>query len=922
MPPLRGKYNITVSSDSVISLGLKRGHQWADVADADLGTTIFLTSMKYLGEEKLTSPAQIATIIPTPTVKRGDDKVIYMTGSPRLLINGTGFRAKSMTLVFDPPIQSGVDYIMQPRSEGAVQLTLKSGKSWRPDGEPGPLKLKRINTGAGDLRIDAKYGGVTVAEVQANLGAHGVTVETTAEEKLYQSQGELTVLGTGFNTSRLAGAPGLPNPNTLRWANGLKGRGVNYTVVEASGDGTQLNLRLVPGSKWRINPANLPGPLVLLAVKAGAGFVPVGPTEAKKGRVVATVFEDPKITASFTVLFASHSHELWVTGSGFTRNMGTMEITTDPPLAVNQDYTLSVLNRTHMVMTLVDGKSWGRVGPLKITGINTGAGPFTMAPVPVATITDDAEDHVSGLTATKTAAQQLYQSAAIHKLKITGSGFATNCDSNVITFSPPLTKGVDYTCKSATPTLITLQRVKGRKWRPTPGALMVAALNVGDEHGTVQFAYGQGIAVAAILADPTVLESERIIYASHTPRLIVQGTGFDLDATDLTLSPTAHSAYEVESIESTEIVLSLNAGKKWAEPKDDKGVEIVVSKIDTGAGEVVLNDVIIAKVLPDSDTAQCDDSCEWALDGVCDDGSSTGRYWWDDDYGGFYGEGDDDYYSEGYYYDDDDDDFLAPVCDVGTDCTDCGGPKILTEDDLQRCDNSCQWSNDGYCDDTRTSGLCELGTDCHDCGPIDHGNYRPGRRRLVGRRRQLLGRRLRHGGFRDHRRRARRLEHRLAALGPREGAPDRHRRRPGRGRHLHAAPRGHRVPHRRAHLRHRLVARRALLQGPVAADLDADGAHGRRVRDGRARPRERAHHARRHALGLGASRGERREGCAAPTITHNTQATVRSDDLGRGLGRGGWGGDHDVRKPNTCDVAPGLVLRVAPGALRSRRRLL
>ena len=723
MPPLRGKYNITVSSDSVISLGLKRGHQWADVADADLGTTIFLTSMKYLGVEKLSQPAQIATIIPTPTVKRGDDKVIYMTGSPRLLINGTGFRAKSMTLVFDPPIQSGVDYIMQPRSEGAVQLTLKSGKSWRPDGEPGPLKLKRINTGAGDLPIDAKYGGVIVAEVQANLGAHGVTVETTAEEKLYQSQGELTVLGTGFNTSRLAGAPGLPNPNTLRWANGLKGRGVNYTVVEASGDGTQLNLRLVPGSKWRINPANLPGPLVLLAVNAGAGFVPVGPTEAKKGRVVATVFEDPKITASFTVLFASHSHELWVTGSGFTRNMGTMEITTDPPLAVNHDYTLLVLNRTHMVMTLVDGKSWGRVGPLKITGINTGAGPFTMAPVPVATITDDAEDHVSGLTVTKTAAQQLYQSAAIHKLKITGSGFATNCDSNVITFSPPLTKGVDYTCKSATPTLITLQRVKGRKWRPTPGALMVAALNVGDEHGTVQFAYGQGIAVAAILADPTVLESERIIYASHTPRLIVQGTGFDLDATDLTLSPTAHSAYEVESIESTEIVLSLNAGKKWAEPKDDKGVEIVVSKIDTGAGEVVLNDVIIAKVLPDSDTAQCDDSCEWALDGVCDDGSSTGRYWWDDDYGGFYGEGDDDYYSEGYYYDDDDDDFLAPVCDVGTDCTDCGGPKILTEDDLQRCDNSCQWSNDGYCDDTRTSGLCELGTDCHDCGPIDHGNY-------------------------------------------------------------------------------------------------------------------------------------------------------------------------------------------------------
>ena len=47
-----------------------------------------------------------------------------------------------------------------------------------------------------------------------------------------------------------------------------------------------LRMKLTPGAKWRANPANLPGPLVLLAVDAGAGFVPVGPTEAKKGRTV------------------------------------------------------------------------------------------------------------------------------------------------------------------------------------------------------------------------------------------------------------------------------------------------------------------------------------------------------------------------------------------------------------------------------------------------------------------------------------------------------------------------------------------------------------------------------------------------------------------------------------------------------------
>lgn len=720
MPPMpAGKFNVSISSDTVISLGLTRGEQWADVVDPEVGTTIFLTSLKVRGAEKLTAPAQVATILSTPTVKRGDDRIIYMGATPRFLINGTGFRSKVTTLTFDPPLERDVDYIMQVRSSECLQLTLKSGKNWRTDKEPGPLKLKRLNTGGGDLRIDAKYGGVTVAEVQANLGAHGVTVETTAEEKLYQSQGELTVLGTGFNTSRLAGAPGLPNPNTLRWSNGIRGKGTNYTVVSASADGTQLQLKLAAGSKWRINPTNLPGPLVLLAVDAGAGFVPVGPTEAKKGRVVATVFEDPVIQAApSTILFTTHSHELWLVGSGFTRNSYTMSISFERKFKLGEDFTLSVINRTHAVVSLIDGKTWGVAGPLKVTSINTGAGPFQMSPITVATVTDDAEDHESGLTVTKTAGQSLYQSANIHKLVIEGKGF--NNDPAIV-FSPPLTKGVDYTIMSSTDTKITLKRLKNKKWRESPGALLVISLDTGDEHGAVSFAFGNGIPVATILPDPTVLESERIIYASHTPRLIVQGTGFALDGTELTLSPTPRSAYEVESIESTEMVLSLNTGKKWANPKGEESVTVTVSKVDTGAGEVVLPDVVIAKVLVDSDGANCDDSCEWALDGVCDDGTNSGRYWWDDDYGGFYG-ADDDYYSEGYYYDDDDD-FLAPVCDQGTDCTDCGGPKVMTEEDLSRCDNSCQWSNDGYCDDTRTSGLCELGTDCHDCGPIDKGNY-------------------------------------------------------------------------------------------------------------------------------------------------------------------------------------------------------
>jgi hypothetical protein len=120
-------------------------------------------------------------------------------------------------------------------------------------------------------------------------------------------------------------------------------------------------------------------------------------------------------------------------------------------------------------------------------------------------------------------------------------------------------------------------------------------------------------------------------------------------------------------------------------------------------------------------------SCEYAFDGLCDDGSSKERDWYDDDYGGFYGYDDGQYYDYGYYYYGDDkegdDTFLAAICDVGTDCTDCGGPTHPTQEVTVECDNSCQWANDGFCDDDRTSGLCSAGTDCHDCGPAGASNF-------------------------------------------------------------------------------------------------------------------------------------------------------------------------------------------------------
>ena len=192
------------------------------------------------------------------------------------------------------------------------------------------------------------------------------------------------------------------------------------------------------------------------------------------------------------------------------------------------------------------------------------------------------------------------------------------------------------------------------------------------------------------------------------------------------------------------MVLVLKEGKSWAGASTDRSasgepVAVYVTKVDTGAGEVVMKEdgTMIANVFADPEGAVCDDSCEWALDGVCDDGSNSaagsgggGRgggegegssaRQGDDDYGGFYAYDDDYYGGYGYYYEDDDD-FLAPVCEEGTDCTDCASD--AEEVEPTECSNICKWANDGYCDDTRTSGLCELGTDCHDCGPAGAGNF-------------------------------------------------------------------------------------------------------------------------------------------------------------------------------------------------------
>ncbi|CAN0352196.1 unnamed protein product, partial [Hapterophycus canaliculatus] len=170
-----------------------------------------------------------------------------------------------------------------------------------------------INTGPGRLTLNPEDGGVVIAEIQADLEGHGVKVDTHESLDIYQSTKSIKITGSGFveDIKASTGCSG------VRFANALRGGGTNFTITNALPE--ELTLELVEGSTWRKNPVGLPGALVILAAEAGDGWVPLGPTAAKAGRKVATVFEDPTVDASDVEIFRTATHELQITGTGFNK---------------------------------------------------------------------------------------------------------------------------------------------------------------------------------------------------------------------------------------------------------------------------------------------------------------------------------------------------------------------------------------------------------------------------------------------------------------------------------------------------------------------------------------------------------------------------------------------------------------------------
>lgn len=77
--------------------------------------------------------------------------MLFQSSEGPIHISGSGFKAESV-LVFDPPISSPDDYTLEVVSETELKLTLAKEAKWRT--APGPLMVKAINVGDGDVSTE------------------------------------------------------------------------------------------------------------------------------------------------------------------------------------------------------------------------------------------------------------------------------------------------------------------------------------------------------------------------------------------------------------------------------------------------------------------------------------------------------------------------------------------------------------------------------------------------------------------------------------------------------------------------------------------------------------------------------------------------------------------------------------------------
>ncbi len=740
-PPLKMNKDFSLTKDEDgegVVLKLMANRKWVNLNNRTPPVALTLNKVFFSESDKNLLPEAkvIANVLETPTAE-DNENIIYREATNELRINGTGFTgAKKVDLYFKPPLAVGVEYEIVskfPLRKDTIVLRRRHQYPWRETA--GPLVLVALDTGGGPVKLNSDEG-IVVANVKDDTDNHDVTVTATAEsQRIYHDTPQVTITGSGFN----------PKGNNLRFANGLLAK-VNYTVEFPTSE-TSIRLALKSGSFWRKNVENLPGYLNLLAVDAGDGFVATGPINSQKGKDIAIVFEHPDVYSSNTKLYRTHSHEFHIKGVGFTKVLSAPQLRFTPKLTEGEDYTIRVIDRTDMEITLLDGRAWRTTpGPLQITAINTRGDDDGWVDlmggdgVHVAEVLEDIDAADTGGVEVYPTGSKVYQSALQESITITGSGFQRDMK---FVFDPMLEDGKDYSMEFINDHKVVLRPKPGKIWRQDAGFIICKSVQVGGKMHNL--AGNDGIRVAVVLENPVIASGSDLFHETQSKVISIKGSGFtNVADTNLILRPTLPGSYRILNVLDDTIRVQLKQGLDWLPgflsllPTDnEKKVPLQVTGIDTGAGEVIfLEPITVGFIVKDREGVVCDDSCEFAFDDVCDDGTESDYeeyyekygYYQDDDQGGYYEEeayqAYDDYYME-------DESYKVSACVEGTDCTDCGGVDAIVDyskapapdSGVEACVNSCPYARDGVCDDPRGANYCKLGTDCQDCGPVGADNF-------------------------------------------------------------------------------------------------------------------------------------------------------------------------------------------------------
>lgn len=707
-------------NDSLI-LKLLHNKKWADLSGKVPPVALVLSAVKLFSDSSrnlLAEPVIVAYILNTPGII-SNSSVHYLSTASELRINGTGLIGSNrIDLYFSPPLTKSVAYedvTKYPLATNQIILRLRHGYKWRD--ESGPLSIIGIDSGGGPVKLNGD-DGILVAYIEADKVSNTLTVDSSvSQQRIYADEPFVVVTGSGFN----------PDGNLLRFANDLVGQGVNYTTVKTIS--TSITLKLVPGSFWQNNFDHLPRPLTLLAMNTSVnGYIDVNSIMPDKGKEIAMVFERPTIISMKTKLYKSLSHRLHISGTGFPDRATTFKPTLlfKPPLIEGVDYTLSVVSRTDLEVTLVDGKAWRtEPGLLYVIAINTrgddqGWIKFEGEGVCVAEIIDNVESTRSNPVQIFSFDNKIYQSTFSPNIIIIGKGFK---EGIAFTFDPPIQQGIEYDLDWQATNKIILRLRRGQKWKANAGPIVIKTVQVDGKKYPV--GGNQGFQIANVLADPVITSTKAAIYHESQSKLVtIIGSGFT-NPKDLKISlrPTNPNSYQILSVLDSNITLRLKSDKTWLPSfmslkgdEDNKKIALQVTGIDTGAGFIDFNEpVTVGQIIKDRKDVICDDSCEFAFNGVCDriaDVEPVKQL--DDDNGGYYGSNKKD-----------------PSCAQGTDCTDCGGIDAIAIDNSSlpvvvqpvSCTNTCQYPRDGVCDDPRGTSYCAMGTDCQDCGPVEASNF-------------------------------------------------------------------------------------------------------------------------------------------------------------------------------------------------------